>query len=153
MRKVKVSLLIDERILLELRSKGINHLSTLVSALLEEFLGRYKPEKVQVLGKVQVRDLVKQMFSTSQTSAELPSELTGVLHQLQSLLSSLQKPEVKQEQKLEQKQEPKQKQEEPLSTDVEPVKPTKESFWDDREERFKFIENLVQEMIREQGGG
>jgi len=150
MRKVKVSLLIDERILLELRSKGINHLSTLVSALLEEFLGRYEPEKVQVLSKVQVRDLVKQMFSTSQ---ELPSELTGVLHQLQSLLSSLQKPEVKQEQKLEQKQEPKQKQEEPLSTDVEPVKPKKESFWDDREERFKFIENLVQEMIREQGGG
>ena len=144
MRKVKVSLLIDERILLELRSKGMNHLSTLVSALLEEFLGRYKPEKVQVLGKVQVRDLVKQMFSTSQSSAELPSERTGVLHQLQSLLSSLQKHEVKQEQK--------QKQEEPLSTDVEPVKP-KKSFWDDREERFKFIENLVQEMIREQGGG
>jgi len=145
MRKVKVSLLIDERILLELRSKGINHLSTLVSALLEEFLGRYKPEKVQVLGKVQVRDLVNQMFSTSQKP---PSELTGVLHQLQSLLSSLQKPEVKQEPKQEQKQ----KQEEPLSTDVEPVKP-KKSFWDDREERFKFIENLVQEMIREQGGG
>jgi len=144
MRKVKVSLLIDERILLELRSKGINHLSTLVSALLEEFLRRYEPEKVQVLSKVQVRDLVKQMFSTSQSSAELPSELTGVLHQLQSLLSSLQKHEVKQEQK--------QKQEEPLSTDVEPVKP-KKSFWDDREERFKFIENLVQEMIREQGGG
>jgi len=144
MRKVKVSLLIDEQILLELRSKGINHLSTLVSALLEEFLRRYEPEKVQVLSKVQVRDLVKQMFSTSQSSAELPSELTGVLHQLQSLLSSLQKHEVKQEQK--------QKQEEPLSTDVEPVKP-KKSFWDDREERFKFIENLVQEMIREQGGG
>ena len=145
MRKVKVSLLIGEQILLELRRKGINHLSTLVSALLEEFLGRYEPEKVQVLSKVQVRDLVKQMFSTSQSSAELPSELTGVLHQLQSLLSSLQKPEVK--------QEPKQEQEKPLSTDVEPVKPKKKSFWDDREERFKFIENLVQEMIREQGGG
>ena len=139
---MKVSLLIDERILLELRSKGINHLSTLVSALLEEFLGRYEPEKVQVLGKVQVRDLVKQMFSTSQ---EPPSELTEVIHQLQSLLSSLQKHEVKQEQK--------QEQEKPLSTDVEPVKPKKKSFWDDREERFKFIENLVQEMIREQGGG
>jgi len=147
MRKAKVSLLIDERILLELRSKGINHLSTLVSALLEEFLERYEPEKVQVLSKVQIRDLVKQMFSTSQRSVE-PSELTEVLHQLQSLLSSLQKPEVKQEQKQEQKQ----KQEKPLSTDVEPVKP-KKSFWDDREERFKFIENLVQEMIREQGGG
>jgi len=119
-----------------------------VSALLEEFLERYEPEKVQVLSKVQIRELVKQMFSTSQSSAELPSELTGVLHQLQSLLSSLQKPEVKQEQKQEQKQ----KQEKPLSTDVEPVKP-KKSFWDDREERFKFIENLVQEMIREQGGG
>jgi len=148
MRKVKVSLLIDEQILLELRRKGINHLSTLVSALLEEFLRRYEPEKVQVLSKVQVKELVKQMFSTSQSSAELPSELTGVIHQLQSLLSSLQKPEVKQEQKQEQKQ----KQEKPLSTDVEPVKP-KKSFWDDREERFKFIENLVQEMIREQGGG
>jgi len=145
MRKVKVSLLIDEQILLELRRKGINHLSTLVSALLEEFLRRYEPEKVQVLSKVQVKELVKQMFSTSQSSAELPSELTEVIHQLQSLLSSLQKPEVK--------QEPKQKQEKPLSTDVEPVKPKKESFWDDREERFKFIENLVQEMIREQGGG
>ena len=148
MRKVKVSLLIDEQILLELRRKGINHLSTLVSALLEEFLRRYEPEKVQVLSKVQVKELVKQMFSTSQSSAELPSELTEVIHQLQSLLSSLQKPEVKQEQKQEQKQ----KQEKPLSTDVEPVKP-KKSFWDDREERFKFIENLVQEMIREQGGG
>jgi len=52
MQKAKVSLLIDEQILLELRSKGINHLSALVSALLEEFLERYEPEKVQVLSKV-----------------------------------------------------------------------------------------------------
>jgi len=140
--KVRLSVWIDEQVVLSLKGKGINHVSALVSAFLEEFDRRYQPNKPTLLSKVMVRDLVKQMFSTSQ---EPPSELTEVIHQLQSLLSSLQKPEVKQEQK--------QEQEKPLSTDVEPVKPKKKSFWDDREERFKFIENLVQEMIKEQGGG
>ncbi len=128
MRRTRITCYISEGILCELRGKGISNLSALIECLLVEFSKKFNPKTLRRLSREEIQELVSKMMSAD-------VELTQILQQLQQIIGS----------------SPIRGKEEPPQEENKKEPPKKEKgFWEDKESRFKFMEDLIGDMIKEQ---